>query len=316
MIVTLTANPSLDRAVELEAPLKPGQVQSAVVCREDAGGKGINVARVIGAAGVPALAVLPLADDDPFGVVLRSSGLPTRSVAISGHARANLTITDPGGVTTKLNLPGASLGRADADDLVHAVVDACEDAAWLVLAGSLPPGAGDDFYVTVIRAVRARWGSHAPRIAVDTSGEALRAVVADARPDLIKPNDDELAELAGVAFDPADDLPRAVLSVARTLVPDRAGAALVTLGSRGAVLVTGDDCFVATPPRIRVASTVGAGDSSLAGYLLADVAGEAPPERLVRSVRYGAAAASLPGTQPPHPADLPEGTVPVAALAL
>ncbi|MEN2739102.1 1-phosphofructokinase [Microbacterium sp. X-17] len=319
MIVTLTANPSLDRAVTLSAPLRPGEVQSAASSREDAGGKGINVARVVAASGVPALAVLPLAADDPFGVVLRSAAVPVRTVAIHGHARANLTITDPAGVTTKLNLPGAALDAADATALVEAVVEACAGARWLVLAGSVPPGAGDDFYVTVIRAVRERWADAAPLIAVDTSGEALRAAVFDGHPDLIKPNEDELAELTGSPFTSGElgesgELPEAVLAVARTLVPEQAGAALVTLGALGSVLVTADGGFVADAPRIRVRSTVGAGDSALAGFLLADVAGATPSERLVHAIRYGSAAASLPGTQAPRPADLPTGDLRVAAL--
>ncbi|WP_348787117.1 1-phosphofructokinase [Leifsonia sp. NPDC080035] len=313
MIVTLTANPSLDRSITLGAPLLPGEVQYALAAREDAGGKGINVARVVAAADVPAVAVLPLAADDPFAAVLRSAGVATRPVPIHGHARANLTITDPAGVTTKLNLPGTTLQPADADALVEAVVQACAGAAWLVLAGSLPPGAGDDFYVTVIRAVRARWGSAAPKVAVDTSGDALRTAVLDAHPDLITPNEDELAELAGVAF-AGDDLPQAVLAVARTLVPVHAGAALVTLGALGSVLVTADGGYVAEAPRIRVRSTVGAGDSALAGYLLADVAGAAPEGRLVQAVRFGSAAASLPGTQAPRAADLPGDDIRVAAL--
>ena len=314
MIVTLTANPSLDRTITLADALVPGEVQSAVSAREDAGGKGINVARVVAAAGVDALAVLPLAEDDPFDAALRASRVPVQRVPIEGHARANVTITDPNGVTTKLNLPGAELSDDDAQATIDAVVAESDGAAWLVLAGSLPPGAHDGFYVDVIQAVRARWGSAAPRIAVDTSGAALAAVVAHGRPDLIKPNDEELAELVGTAIDEAADA-ATVVAVARRLVPTRVGAALVTLGSRGAVLVTADGAWAGVPPRIRVTSTVGAGDSSLAGYLLADVALASPEERLRRSIRYGAAAASLPGTQAPSPVDLPPGEVVITNLA-
>jgi 1-phosphofructokinase len=313
MIVTLTANPSLDRTITLEAALQPGEVQSAVAGREDAGGKGINVAQVVAASGVDVTAVLPLAADDPFGVTLRASSVPALAVPIDGHARANLTITDPSGVTTKLNLPGAELGPGDAADVVSATVEACRGAVWLVLAGSLPPGVGDDFYVDVIGAVRARWGAQAPRIAVDTSGPALAAVVERAAPDLIKPNDEELAELAGTTV-PEGDIVAAVLPIARTLVPDRVGAALVTLGGAGAVLVTSDGAWAAVPPVIRVVSTVGAGDSSLAGYLIADHAGASAEERLRSAMRYGAAAASLPGTQAPCPSDLPPGDIVVRSL--
>lgn len=312
MIVTLTANPALDRAITLDAPLRPGEVQTAASAREDAGGKGINVARVTSAAGERTVAVLPLANDDPFGDVIRAAAIETRAVAVPGRVRANVTIADSSGVTTKLNLPGAELSGADAAAVVAAVVDASTGADWLVLAGSLPPGVRDDFYVEVIEAVRAAHGPDAPRIAVDASGAALAAVVDRGSPDLIKPNDAELAELAGTPL-PGDDL-GAVLSVADELVPSRVRAALVTLGARGAVLITADGAWSAVPPPIRVASTVGAGDSSLAGYILAAAAGAGPEERLRQAIRYGAAAASLPGTQAPTPADLPRGDVIVARL--
>ena len=314
MIVTLTANPSLDRTITLEGALRPGEVQSATSVREDAGGKGINVARVVAAAGVETIAVLPLADDDPFDTALRVSRLPARRVPITGHVRANLTITDPAGVTTKLNLPGAALDAADRAAVVDAVVAASDGARWLVLAGSLPPGAGADFYVQVVLAVRGAYGERSPLIAVDTSGPALSAVVAQAAPDLIKPNDEELAELAGAELDGDGDLAGEMLRVARTLVPGRTRAALVTLGAQGAVLIDADGAWHAAAPRITVVSTVGAGDSSLAGYLLADLEGASPEDRLRRAVRYGAAAASLPGTQAPTPHDLPAGDVPVYRL--
>lgn len=311
MIVTLNAHPSLDRTISLAAPLRVGEVQVAAASREDAGGKGINVARVVTAAGVECAAVLPLAPDDPFDAALRASGLDARRVPVSGHVRANLAVTDPSGVTTKLNLPGAVLSHDEQAALVDAVVVATGEARWLVLAGSLPPGTPDDFYVRVIAAVRAAHGETAPRIAVDTSGPALAAVVAEGAPDLIKPNDEELAELVGSAI--GDD-PASILDAARSLVPARVGAALVTLGGRGALLVESDGAWLATPPPIRVASTVGAGDSSLAGYLLADVAGADAEERLRHAVRHGAAAASLPGTQAPVPPDLPTGDIAVSRL--
>jgi 1-phosphofructokinase len=315
MIVTLTANPSLDRTIALDAALAPGEVQAAVGQREDAGGKGINVSRVVSAAGVATTAVLPLAEGDPFDAVLRGVAVPAVRVPIAGRARANIAIVDPAGVTTKLNLPGATLAPAEASALVDAVTAAAQDARWLVLAGSVPPGAGDDFYVRVIRAVRESAGSRAPRIAVDTSGAALAAVVAEGAPDLIKPNDEELAELTGAALDDAGDLFERVTALARQLVPARVGATLVTLGGAGAVLVDRDGAWRAAAPRITVRSTVGAGDSSLAGYLLADLEGAEPAERLRRAIRYGAAAASLPGTQAPTPTDLPGDDIAVTAIA-
>lgn len=312
MIVTVTVNPSLDRTVDLDGPLLVGAVQSAAGTRDDAGGKGVNVARVVAASGVETLAVLPLAGDDPYAEVLARTGLPIRRVGLTGHARVNLTLAAPDGITTKINLPGVTRTAQDGERLIDEIVAAARGARWLVLAGSVPPGLGDDFYARVISAVRA--AGDAPRIAVDTSGPALAAVVAGARPDLIKPNEDELAELVGVALDADADLVSVVHDRARQLVPQAVGAALVTLGAAGAVLVTADGAWHAIPPPTRVRSTVGAGDSSLAGYLLADVSGADPAERVRRGIRYGSAAASLPGTQAPTPADLPTGDVSVRSL--
>ncbi|GLJ79060.1 1-phosphofructokinase family hexose kinase [Microbacterium imperiale] len=314
MIVTLTVHPSLDRTVSLGAPLRVGEVQTASGAREDAGGKGINVSRVIRAAGGDSLAVLPLDPADPFAAVLADADVEVRPVPVAGRARANITVTDAAGETTKINLPGVALNDGDLAALIDAVVAAARGADWLVLAGSLAPGLAADAYVRVIHAVRDRLGAEAPRIAVDTSGPALRAVVRDGRPDLIKPNDDELADLLGAPLPEATDLAEAVHAAARELVPNAVATALVTLGGDGAVLVTGEGAWAAVPPPTRVRSTVGAGDSSLAGYLLAVSAGANPAASLVSAIRYGSAAAALDGTQAPRASDLPTADIPVRAL--
>lgn len=313
MIVTFTANPALDRTITLGAALRPGEVQTADSVREDAGGKGVNVSRVVAVAGVETIAVLPVAVDDPYGAIVAAAGVPMRAVPVARHVRTNLTIADHEGVTTKINLSGEPLADADAVAVTAAVVEACEGARWLVLAGSLPGGVADSFYVDIAEAVRTRWGGDAPRIAVDTSGPALREVVERGAADLIKPNDEELVELTGLALDEGV-LADAVHRVARRIVPARAASALVTLGGAGAVLVTAEGAWFAEAPRIKVASTVGAGDSSLAGYLLAELTGLAPAARLQSAIRYGAAAASLPGTQAPTPADLCTGDIAVRSL--
>lgn len=315
MIVTLTANPSADRAVVLPAALIPGEVQRALSSREDAGGKGVNVARVVAAAGAPARAVVPVGAHDPYRVLLEDTGIDLDLVEVAGRARANLTITDPSGETTKLNLPGAELSRAEADAVTAGVVAAAEGATWLVLAGSLPPGVPPTFYADLIEAVRARWGAQAPRVAVDASGAALAAVVATAHPDLIKPNHEELAELVGEDAAADADILAEAARRALALVPGRVASALVTLGADGALLFTGEGSWRGRAPRIQVASTVGAGDSSLAGYLLADLEGATAPDRLARSIAYGAAAATLPGTQAPTPDDLPAGPIAVSDFA-
>lgn len=331
MIVTLTMNPALDRTVDLAAALVPGEVQPALSEREDPGGKGVNVARVIAGAGTAVTAVLPLSAQDPYRALL--GDLPVRTVAVEGRARANLTLTDRDGVTTKVNLPGPVLGDAEVRALIDAVVEAADGATWLALCGSLPRGVASDFYVAVARAVRSR-AVRPPRIAVDTSGPALEEVVAAGAVDLIKPNDIELAELvAGLALregevttDAADALaerlqgelaadPTSARDIARALVPARVGAALITLGGDGAVLVDAEGAWFGRTPPTRVRSTVGAGDSALAGFLLAHAAGEGAEGRLRSAIRYGSATASLPGTRLAAPGDLTTHDVLIHSLA-
>ena len=299
MIVTLTVNPSLDRTVELPQPLERGAVQRAATSREEPGGKGVNVTRALVASGVDSIAVLPGTEDDPLVVALHAARLPVAVVPIAGRLRSNLTLTEPDGTTTKLNEPGPVLSAAEQQALVDEVVRQSADASWLVLAGSLTPDLDADFYVRVVRAVRA--AGLGCRIAVDTSGAPLAALVESGEAiDLIKPNGEELAELAG-AGDP-DELeadPERVAALAAGLAPRGIRSALVTLGAAGAVLVTGDGAWFAPAPRIVPRSTVGAGDSSLAGFLLAVTAGAEPDAALAQAVAHGAAAASLPGSAVP-----------------
>lgn len=303
-ILTVTANPSLDRALELAAPLVHGEVQRARAARAEPGGKGVNVARVIAEAGLDTLAILPARGGDPLLAALDDVGLPYLAMPVDGEVRSNLTIADPDGTTTKINAPGIPLDELSARRLADLVVENARGTRWVALCGSLPPGLPDSWYRTVIDHLTGL----GCRIAVDTSGGPLSATVTG-RVDLIKPNDEELAAATGA--DPATLVAATrrgdygpLVDAARTLV-DRTGAAvLATLGATGAMLITDTGSWFATPPPIVPRSTVGAGDSSLAGYLIAECRGDAEPDRLRNAVAYGSAATALAGTQPPSPDQL------------
>ncbi|NMN99917.1 1-phosphofructokinase family hexose kinase [Gordonia sp. TBRC 11910] len=316
MILTVTANPSIDRTVELEAPLRHGAVQRAAATRIEAGGKGVNVARVAAGADVATLAILPARSDDPMLGLLDSVRLPYRATDVGADVRSNLTVVDPDGTTTKINAAGAVLDDATATALAEEIVANAPGASWVALCGSLPPGLPADWYARLVAALKP----HGCKIAVDTSGAPL-AAVAQPGADLLKPNADELAELVGgdgpaiEAAAQAGDFGPAV--AASLLLAQRTGGTiLTTLGAAGALLTTTTASWSATPPPIVPRSTVGAGDASLAGYLLAELAGAEPAERLRRAVAYGSAAAALPGTQPPSPSDLNLDDIQIAEIAL
>jgi 1-phosphofructokinase len=313
MILTLTPNPSIDRTVTLSGELQRGAVLRAESVTSQAGGKGVNISRAAVAADVPTVAVLPAHPDDPFVLALLRDGIDCRPEEPAGDVRVNLTLTEPDGTTTKVNTPGAVVGPADLERLATAVVQRGRQAGWVVLAGSLPPGAPASWYAELVAALA---GSGVP-VAVDTSDAPLAALVAaldSGAPALMKPNGEELASLTGADAERIESDPQAAADAARTLVDRGVGAVLATLGGRGAVLVTADGAWHASPPPTTVVSTVGAGDSSLFGYLLGALRGADEAGRLRLAVAYGSAAAGLPGTTIPTPADLRADLVVVRAL--
>jgi 1-phosphofructokinase len=312
-VVTLTANPSLDRTLALPAPLEPGGVVRLGPSSTEPGGKGVNVARAVAAAGGDVVCVLPAADDDPIVHALHALGLDPATVPVDAAVRTNYTLTEPDGTTTKLNEPGTPLDDATRAALADRLHRHAEGARWVVLSGSLPPGTPVDWYATLVTALR---GTGA-RIAVDTSEAPLLALLAAgpaAAPDLLKPNSEELAQLAGVSEDELLADPAAILAAVGALHARGVAEVLLTLGADGALLSTADGgLWSARPPRIVVRSTVGAGDCSLAGYLLAELAGGSPADRLRSAVAYGAASASLPGSAVPTPAQVDGTAVEVTA---
>jgi 1-phosphofructokinase len=318
MIVTVTPNPSIDRTVALSAPLTRGAVHRVTSATSEPGGKGVNVARALSLAGLDAVAVLPAAESDPMVVALRTAGVAYRTVPVGGAVRTNLTITEVDGTTTKLNEPGARLDATALDALTRSVLEYAESASWIVLSGSLPPGVPEDWYAGIV----AQLASAPCRVAVDTSErplDALAAAFGSAAPDVIKPNAEELAGLVGAspaeleqAAAQGDPMP--VVAAANQLIERGVKTVLVTLGAAGAVLVDPSGSWMAAPPPIAPRSTVGAGDSALAGYVRAAVAGAEPPRRLQMAVAYGSAAAALPGSALPSPSQIDLNAVRVYAI--
>lgn len=309
-VITVTPNPSIDRTATLGGELVRGGVHRVTSVTSEPGGKGVNVARALNLAGIDVVAVLPAGDHDPILAGLRSAGVQFEAVPVSGTVRTNLTITEPDGTTTKINEPGAALDAAEAEALAWAVMQRARADHWVVLSGSLPPGLPDSWYSEMTAALKA----HGCKVAVDTSDAPLAALAAGldhAAPDLVKPNAEELASLTGTAA----ESPEAAVRAARHLVDRGVGAVLATLGAAGAVLVDADGAWLATPPPIQPRSTVGAGDSSLAGYVRADVEGADAPGRLQMAVAYGSGAAALPGSAMPTPAQLNLDDVSVTAVS-
>lgn len=302
MIVTFTANPSVDRTAEV-AELVRGAVIRAHEIRVDAGGKGINVTRALAANGHPSIAVLPSggAEGAQLRALLEAERLSVIAVPVARAIRANVTIVEPDGTTTKINEPGPELSASELEALTRALFDTAlgAEADWVVLAGSLPPGVPAQLYAELTTRLRAQ----GVRVALDTAGPLLAAAVAGG-PDLIKPNDRELEQASGVPV----TVPADVLQAAAQL--RRAGArdVLASLGADGAVLVDRTGAWHGYAPVAVPRSTVGAGDSMLAGFL---AGGGCGPPALAQGVAWAAAAVALPGSRMPTPSDIDRSAVQV-----
>lgn len=300
MIITLTPNPSIDRTVAFPE-LHRGAVNRASSSRIDPGGKGVNVSRALTAHGTPTIAVLPEGGPEGhlMGDLLDLAEVRRHGVPIRESLRLNVTAVEPDGTTTKLNEPGPHLDEGEVRDLLDAVTACVRGAGrgqvWVVGCGSLPPGAPADLHARLVRSAREAGA----RVAVDTSGDPLRPAVA-ARPDLIKPNRVELEELVGADLTTLGE----VIDAAHDLVAAGIGTVAVSLGRDGAVLVDATGAAHAVATIDRPCSTVGAGDSLLAGLLHDLSAGRSPQDALRTGVLWGAAAVALPGSRVPAPADL------------
>nr|CTQ89562.1 1-phosphofructokinase (EC 2.7.1.56) [Kibdelosporangium sp. MJ126-NF4] len=293
VIVTVTANPSIDRTVEVGALVRGG-LHRATAVHVQPGGKGINVARALVCNGIKARAVVPAggAEGEQLISLLSDYSIDVVRVRTLGPVRMNVSVIEPDATVTKLNEPGARLTDDEVTALADAVINASHNATSVILAGSLPPGVHDDFYASLI----ARLSKEDIRVVVDTSGPALRAAVA-AGPALVKPNHHELEEAVRRPLLTLGD----VVDAARELRSLGAQAVLASLGSDGAVLVDEDDAWHAEAPVVLARSSVGAGDAMLAGFLTAGGKGRAA---LVSAVAWGAAAVSLPGSTMPKPDNL------------
>lgn len=306
MIITVTANPSLDLTLEVDT-FEPGEVNRAIGKHKDPAGKGINVSRALAKNDVATAAVFPA--DTVTGAWIESAlakaEIPTFTTDIADEVRQNITIVDATGNTTKVNEAGPSLTQDEQDALLGQIASVLETKpTWLVAAGSLPCGLDGAFYLRLGELAH----EHGVLFAVDTSGEALKTVAHAGVADMMKPNHEELEELAGRELPTVED----VVGFAQSLLRNDDAAIVVSLGENGALLVNNRGAVWAGHDPVTPDSTVGAGDSTLAGYLSADVNSRANGEsgknadiaRISTAVAWGSAAVQLPATTVPGPKDI------------
>jgi 1-phosphofructokinase family hexose kinase len=239
-----------------------------------AGGKGINVARVYETLGGDAVCTgfLGGAQGAIVAGALAAENISNQFVPCSGETRLCIAVIDPAtGTQTEINEPGPEITMRAVSELLRRVQSLLsqQDIEFVVLCGSLPPGAPDNLYAELI-GVAHRYGV---RTVLDSSGAALREGVA-AKPWMVKPN---RAELESIVGEPPGDL-RSCRTHAEDLNKSGIEVVAVTLGKEGALVVNSQGCIAASPPEVEFASAVASGDSFLAAFLWAWGCGPSPED--------------------------------------
>ncbi len=294
-ILTLTLNPAIDVHCTL-ASFRAEHENIADVTDREAGGKGVNISRALQVLGVPNTALLLTGEENAASFVqtLTDFGLDVAEIRLPGRIRENITIHPQDAPETRLSFTGFAVDAAVSARVAAYVRDNIGAGDVLTVTGSLPRGMHKEDVTAIMTEARDRGA----RVVLDSRSFTTQDMLS-IRPWLVKPNEDELAAFCGLSAITDADVRR----VAQDWQAQGIENVMVSLGARGAVLACADGYFTVPAPKINPLSTIGAGDSSLAGFIAAFAAGKSAQGCLRSAVAVGSAACLTPGTQPPRKAD-------------
>ena len=295
-IITLTLNPAFDIHCFAEN-FAPYHENLARIEANEAGGKGVNISRALTVNGVENLALVVLGDEngDSFAKRLSDDGMSYLALTVKGRIRENITLHTNNADETRISFEGFKTDES----ILSAVLEKLEgeelDGSIITFTGRVPSGismgAVKDFLGTLKK--------KGAKIVIDSRSFTLDDIV-DVAPWLIKPNQEEISVYLGQEINGFED----ALGGAKALHAKGIDNVMISLGSKGALLVSGDGCFIAEPPKIEALSTIGAGDSSIGGFLAAAKSGAGADGMLRLAVSYGTAACMTEGTRPPRKTDV------------
>lgn len=295
-IITVTLNPAFDVHCSAEH-FEACHENLAVVTEREAGGKGVNISRALSMNGVKNLALLAVGSEngDEFCRELDKDSMEYETVVVEGRIRENITIHTKDAPETRLSFTGFSTGAELLDAFEEKLVPMLFEGDVITFTGRVPSGISIDEVKAFLRRLEARGA----RLVIDSRSFSKDDLL-DMKPWLIKPNEEEIA----VYLEREIDSFESVIEGAREIYAHGIANVMISLGSKGALLVCKDGAFVARPPKIKAISTIGAGDSSIGGFLAALYEGADAAEMIKRAVSYGSAACMSAGTRPPVPADV------------
>ena len=288
MIYTITLNPALDRTLWIQK-VRDDVSNRILEEKSFAGGKSVDVSKVLKNLGVDNIAlgfVGGFAGRELEGRLL-NEGIETDFVRVSGETRTNIIIHETGtGKQLAFNARGPEI---KPDELMQFIeqLERLPCGEVVAIGGSIPLGVSPEIYRKIISLVKKCQA----KVVLDVDGEALRQGI-KAHPNVIKPNIHELSELAGRELNGLDE----VVSAARSINQQGVEIVLVSMGAKGILLVSDGQQYLAVPPNVNVESTIGAGDSSVAGFVFGLVQGKDLKQCLIYAVAAGTATTLRQGT--------------------
>lgn len=288
-IFTVTLNPAIDR--EFSVPvISYDQVLRSRAQSIDFGGKGFNVSRMLKSLGTSSTAIgfVGGKSGELLDEGLHSLGIETDFVWIEGETRTNVSIKSTAkNHYIKVNEPGPTITENEQKHLIDKITCLSSPGDWWILAGSLPPGVPTNYYARMITIIQGKGA----KVILDSSGKAL-AEGCRAHPFMIKPNDIELRDLSEMPVESTAQ----VVAASKIVQNQDIKMIVVSLSSKGALLLSEKDIWLAKSPPIKEINPTGAGDSLVGGMVWAFEQGYKPIDALGWGVACGAAAASLSGT--------------------
>jgi 6-phosphofructokinase 2 len=288
MVETVTLNPALDRTLWVEK-IRPDDSNRILKENRYSGGKGIDVSRVLTNLGIAnkALGFVGGFTGDELEGRLLNEGIACDFVRIAGETRTNIIINDMDvGKQLIFNAEGPEIHPYELMNLMRKIEELSQPDI-MVISGSLPRKINPEVYRRIIDIAKHKGA----RVVLDTDGEALKVGIL-ASPDIIKPNRHELERLVDRSLETTEQ----ILQAAHEVQDYGIDTVLVSMGAKGMLLVARHNAIKATPPKVEIVNTIGAGDSSVAGLVYGLVKNLKPAEALACAVAAGAATVIRPGT--------------------
>ena len=293
-IITLTLSPAFDTHCHADSLLLEHEnLIHMDLCQ--AGGKGVNISRALVSCGTENLALTVLGEEnaDSFCRNLTADGLTYEAITVPGRIRENITIHVAGSAETRLSFPGFPVTEDLLNRVAEKLLPLADGDTVITMTGRVPQGMAVEDVMALLRQAAEKGA----KIVVDSRSFTLEHLKA-LGPWLIKPNQDEISAYLGREISSLEQ----TLAEAKALHEAGIANVMISMGGDGALLVCRDGAFIAQPPRVEVKSTIGAGDSSIAGFISCDA--DDPKARLIHAVAYGTAACMTEGTLPPKPEDV------------